>query len=398
MIHYDDDALRSLDANHPHLQECAECRRRRARPQPTLRALQEQIRSERVVALEHLGSLASLPATAGAVQALTAHAHEQLFRNPPVALRSADEAIRISESLEDYPEPMLLVLRGDAWKEWANVLRVMGRFSEGITALAKAQVYYEKLVLNEPYLAMAGYVWASILRETGHLDEALVLVRNAASTFERYGHDQRARHARNLEASIRFAQGEASAALAIYQELLDRAQERADIEELATLYNNIGAARAELGELDEATEDYLQAIALFDTLEMTSARARARWGLARILITKNETQHAIRWLWQIHNEFTRYAMEEDTALVALDIATALFTIQQEAEATRVLDEVITNYRPETGAGRHARALLERAMKKQPPEPKILGRARKALERSKRSSNRCNDSRRTARGE
>jgi len=101
----------------------------------------------------------------GVVRKLCAHA-QLIFRDQPlVALTFADAAISIAEALPDgrYPAKAVHDLRGNAWKERANALMLLGQCAEALESLNRAERSYRHLTFSAYGLSSVALARASVL-------------------------------------------------------------------------------------------------------------------------------------------------------------------------------------------------------------------------------------------
>lgn len=161
--------------------------------------------------------------TGGVVRLLCRATAEMRECDPSFALAIADVAVSIAEVLEPRGNPgagAVWELRGTAWKERANALRLLGRYRDALDAVDAAEDAFRHLHFCAFGLANADYVRATILWERGDYAETLRLAADCAEQFYELGDDARFVLARNLEAHVRAATGETRAARDIFEQLL----------------------------------------------------------------------------------------------------------------------------------------------------------------------------------
>src|SRR5262249_8150271 len=110
--------------------------------------------------------------TAGVVRRLLQAANDACEREPLDALTFAEVASEIAERLTEYRPMILAELRGTAWKEQANALRLLGRYDAALDALARAEREFRKAPSAPLGPAMVDYVRAVVHYERGELSRA----------------------------------------------------------------------------------------------------------------------------------------------------------------------------------------------------------------------------------
>ncbi|HVR37850.1 MAG TPA: hypothetical protein VMU84_02055 [Thermoanaerobaculia bacterium] len=190
----------------------------------------EDVDAERLVApmLANATELAAIAhdrrfRTGGVVRLLCRATVDARESDPERALELVDIAVAIAEVLEPRGNPgagAVWELRGTAWKERANALRLLGRLRDAVDAVDAAEDAFRHLHFSAFGLAGVEYVRATLLWERGEYTEALRLAIECAEEFDELGDDSRVVLARNLEAHVRVATGETRAAREIFEQLL----------------------------------------------------------------------------------------------------------------------------------------------------------------------------------
>lgn len=320
---------------------------------------------------------------AGGVKAVLDHTRALIPRDAASGLKWADVAIDLANGNDSwaYPEETIAQIKGEAWKDRANALRLLSRYDEALEAIARASSEFEELVVSEPWIAMADYVRGTILREMGRYEESLQLAKSVAPIFRRYGYSMRARHARILEAASRHRLGDYRGAREISQQLLSDAT---ITWEIADLHLNIGNANLELGNFEEAASHYEVALPIFAVEGWKAAAVQVHWGMARILLFQGQPAEAIQHLQEIRDGFDALEMSEESALVGLDIVEGLIVadLPGAADLSRELVEFFAR-RGETPALRRAFAYLKESSDEHVPTREAIVATRRKI-RSARS--------------
>lgn len=262
--------------------------------------------------------------TGGVVRFLSSAAHDALAREPLDSLSLADLAINIAFRLpvSTYVGNLIHELRGNAWKERANALRLLGRYDEALQALDRAAAEYTLVPASPLGPAIVTFIRASVYSERGLYEEALRLASESARSFQHLGDIDRTMRARHLEANILFHRREIGLARQIYEQILVWAEKRNDSTWIARESLTLGHCALEEENLPLAENLFGHAVKLFRESGATSDVARAEFGIGRILLASGQTDAAVRHLSNVETQFRRMGLLTDAALVALHVMDA----------------------------------------------------------------------------
>jgi tetratricopeptide (TPR) repeat protein len=127
-------------------------------------------------------------------------------------------------------------------------------------------------------------------------EEALVLARRAAATFEAYGLEDTLARARVSEGMALLLLGRAEEALEVYRGALAVFESRSLWSNYVGVLNNVAVCLVELGRLDEARREYARALRRLSRDEHRSFLAFIRHGLAEVLFAAGHYREAARSL------------------------------------------------------------------------------------------------------
>jgi tetratricopeptide (TPR) repeat protein len=319
------------------------------------------------------------PPTAARARGLLEEARALFGKRPATALLLADTALAIVQQAETIRSEEALELIGDAEKDRANALRLMGRFPEALEALDRAQADYARLSVSEPKLAMVDYVRATVFQEMGRLDEASELAARAGNVFDQYGYDTRAGHARVLQAEVLNLRGMYREARVEYLRLLETAS---NDRERARMHNDLASVLVDLGDHEEARDHLRSASALFRKLGLEAAELRLQWLEARIALSSGDLSEGIEQLHRIEKSFARLQMSENAALVALDIVEGLLALEIHAPAKETAESLLEHFvsTGSEGSARRAFAYLQEAITKDVATPDLVRYVRQYMRR------------------
>lgn len=283
--------------------------------------------------------------TSGLVETLLVNARARFSTAPKEFGEIADLAIEVAEALNPagYPAGRVAHVRGLAWKDRANALRLQGRVQDALWSLDEAERHFRSQPIPEFDLAIVDYVRATVLVETDQLQMGLDLAKRSGEVFLEYGQEERHRHARMVEGGVLFNLGQPREAREIYLALLKPTQQANDTATLVMLFVNIGQCSVNLNDKDMASIYFLQAATVAEELGMTSEVISARWGLGRLLVSTGQLEDGIDRLRQAERELLKVGTEGDAALVSLEIAEALLAIGRPDEVPAICRRLVERF-------------------------------------------------------
>ena len=266
--------------------------------------------------------------TGGVARRLTAHANGIYEDEPLDAVTFADLAILIAEALPDdaYPWKAVFELRGAAWKERANALRVAGEFHGALEALTHAERAYRNL--HSPAFGLAGValIRAGVLLEQGRLDEAATWAEKAEAGFAHLGQEEHRMRAVFLRGSITYEAGETGMAVQLFERVQEYGEAVDGLRWTGRASYAIGNCEVDRRNLGEASLQFHKALVIFREIGPDHERLATEWGLCRVVLHGGDRSEAIRRLRTVAAEFEKRSMIADAALVRLDIVEALLPL------------------------------------------------------------------------
>jgi tetratricopeptide (TPR) repeat protein len=325
--------------------------------------------------------------TGGVVRHLIAAATANLEREPLEALSFADAAIEVAETLPDdtYTSYAIFDLRGTAWKERANALRLLGKYEDALVALDRATDAFRQAPLAPIGPASVKFIRATVLYERGELEDAFRLAEESAAEFSHFGDIDRVMRARQLQANIRFHQGDIPAARKVYEEILRYGQKEKDLTWIARAARLLGRCALDLGDLDAARRHFEEAIVAFNRLGLTIEVLRSEWGPALVALAEGKSREAVKRLRDLQKRFLEHSLLLDSALVALDSMDGLYALGETREIARVAAELTDTF---TRAGMLTSALtafayLRESAAEQKISPRKIDHVRRFIRRIER---------------
>jgi tetratricopeptide (TPR) repeat protein len=329
----------------------------------TLRGAQSDMLAEDAVAEIYLRELLAGPRetwaarleahpewrTAGTVRKLIAATDRAIETMPPDAVEITALAVDIAEGLGNAR------LRAHSWRERAYALYFTGAYSEALAAVAKAEAALEHVEASavEFDRARLAVVEALLEAEREEYSEAIADANRAATTFRRYAQAEKYAAAKWTEAAIYQHVHRYADALRVYKTLIS--DQTVGERSRAALWQNIGACYTELGDPAQARQYYGKALIEFDRLQMITGRAKAKWSLAKTLMTESRYSEAAIQLVASRDEFEELGMVNDVVMTSLDMAETYVALDRPTDASSICSGLMT-YFHEAGISQTSGAL------------------------------------------
>ncbi len=291
--------------------------------------------------------------SAGVVRQLLERMREFLATSPAKALQVTSMAIEIANALPvtEYPCDYVVKVRAQAYRDHAYVLSFMGRYPEALEIADRAKRLFDQVPLPEYDLARLAQVRASILCCIDRADEALVLARDAAETFLRFGDLPRLANARVIEGAILFERGSYGEALNVWKSVEDAAS--LDTTTRIGMIHNVALCYCELGQLDKAAEGFARCVEEHELTGGLTERTRSRRSLGQTLVRAGRYTDAIPVLRRSCREIEELDLIDDSGLAALELAEALLQAGQSPEVPAICRNIVAQF---TRAGMTSRAI------------------------------------------
>jgi tetratricopeptide (TPR) repeat protein len=310
----------------------------------------------------------------GIVRQLLERARQKQSQVPLEAVTITKLAIDVADNLPiaEYPSDMVFAARGQAHRDHAYVLLLLGRLPEALNSTDTAEECFRQTAMPDYELARVGVMRAYVYAQIERLPEAIALCRCSSDVFEEFGDRQRFANAQITAAGMLFRTGAYRDALEIWHSLLDEPA----LEDVSRLMvtNNLGMCYREMGEFDLAVRYLSSVIAEYDLLNMTVLRTRSRGSLATTLVAVGRVADALPIFEQTWKEFEAAGMQSDAALVALELAEALLILGRPERVPQICRTILDRF---TSAGMTSRAITALAFLR---EAVAIGNAKPTLVR------------------
>jgi len=287
------------------------------------------------------GRLAEHPEwrTAGVVRKLIAATDRYNFTSPLDAVELTKIGTEIAESLtaSDGGDS----LTADAWREYAYAQLVVGSYNEAMAAVDRADRFVS--AVSDFAGARTTLMRALVLRNQEKWMDAAAMARRAAAEFLRFGNIAKYFSARMTEAFVLQDSSQFRRAADIYYELAPL-HPNIPRQTVAQALHNEGCCHRELGEFSRAEACFVKAIALADSLQLTSLRAKAHWHLARVMMRQAKYDAALQLLNPLRDEFEELGMSHDLACASIDTAESLLAIGRSDQVAELCRRAIDYFR------------------------------------------------------
>jgi tetratricopeptide (TPR) repeat protein len=293
--------------------------------------------------------------TGGVVRALCRRANAMCGRDPRYALALANAANRIATvlSAERYPAKAVHAWRGEAHKERANALYLLGRFPEVLKALDDAEREFDQTGHVGIGHVAVQYIRANVLYEQDDAVNARRLAEESAAAALHLGDEDRFVSARYLSATIRFESDDFAGAIRISEEVLGFGEKTRSPVWIARASLTLGNCQIELGNLRDARRRLEVALRRFTESEFDGDVTKTRWALARLSFAEGAASDAMQRMRAVIAELTTLEMLTDAAIASVDLAEMLYFTGRARDIPRVLGGVVETF---TNAGKLTGAL------------------------------------------
>lgn len=132
---------------------------------------------------------------------------------------------------------------------------------------------------------------------------------------------------------------------------------------LARALNNCATALTDLREFDRAERCYIEALALFDELQLSTEKARADWALAALVVSRGDLAEGVRRLAVSRAELAQLGLTNDAATPTLEWAEARLALGNSSGVAEACRKIVVVFESEAMQrhAKHALAVLNEAL-------------------------------------
>jgi tetratricopeptide (TPR) repeat protein len=319
---------------------------------------------------------------AGTVRFLCATAQQLHEKRPLSALEAATEAYHVACALGEGASTDRRLCMALAQRERANALRYLGRFGEALKALDEAEALFDQNPAADSFdLAIVNFVRSTVLVDSDRFEEAVALARKARQTFSDYGDSSRELSASIVEAWCLLGLHDTPRAARTFEELITIARRTGDAGMLARGLANAGYAYMISGELDKPEAYYVEALALYDELGLTTEVARTNWNFAMFVLLRGDLLAGCELLDASRTELAALGLANDAAKATLRWAEVRLAIGMPAGVAEACRRIVMIFDSEqmTRRARIALAHLQATLDKGTATDHIVREVREYIE-------------------
>ena len=298
--------------------------------------------------------------TAGMVTVLVERSEAAVGRVPADALALSEIAAEVAGTIDilAYPYDHVHKVRGQALRQQAHVLSLLGRHHEATRIADLAAVFLRQIPEPLRELARLDLVRSNIARNTESYGEAISFARIAATRFLAAGARTSWLNARLFEACAHYSAGNHDAALEIWRSMESDLRLLTPTQRAARIHN-IALCAGAAGKFDEAARLYTRAAFDFDRLGLTVNRVKCGYSIGRAMNAAGRYEEAIPVLLNAEVELEALGLETDAALAALMRVEALLVLRRTKEVPEICRALIDRFTRAgvTGAAMTALAYL-----------------------------------------
>jgi tetratricopeptide (TPR) repeat protein len=320
--------------------------------------------------------------TAGVVRYLCAAANERHEKRPELSLELTLCAHAVALELGETPSASKRFCTALSLRERANALRYLGRFADALQALDSAESLFDETPATDPYdVAIVWLIRATVFMETERLEDARSLSRRAARVLRTYGDRSRELASLLIEATCLHFAGRNGEAAKAYERVAAKARAGGDRNLLARALNDAANAYLDLERFQDAERALIEALVVFDELDLATEKARVAWSLALILVRRGDLEAGAQRLEAVRAELEGLNLVNDHALATLDWAAARLASGEASGVAEACKRIVMRFESEgmMKSARMALAHLHEVLAGGRATPHFVFQVRKYLE-------------------
>jgi len=274
-------------------------------------------------------------------QTLLRRSLEAAFEEPAQAVNLAELGALVAQSLGSVYDPSwVLDLQARAEACLGNARRVLGELRSAETAFRRAEAYLaESSTGNPQVLAEVLDLKASLRRDQKRLDEAFHLLEEASSLCTQAGDEHALGTTLLKKAKILEETGDLDRAVELLREAVEKIDPARSERLSVYVRHNLVWTLTTAGRHEEAEEMLPRVQELFRSIARPIDFIRLRWAEGRISAGLGRRDEAEAIFLAVRQEFLRHGMGYDAALVSLDLAILYAEDRRTAELKRLAAEI-----------------------------------------------------------
>lgn len=271
--------------------------------------------------------------TAGVVRQLIEENERRVAQNPAEALELGALSSRLAEDLEldDYPQEVVLKLRGRAAMHLAFARYYVGDPTRALVDAERAQSCFEECVVADYEMARLAIVKATILGLAGRFREGLAEARKSGRLLRDIGDRWKLISAYSAEGFVLMCMEDYRAALTVFRRIEEEFRDVLEPVTRSIVVGNIATCLWKTGKIAEALQTFSVAAALDEASGRDAEAARNRYNVATLLLDEGHHEEAERRFRNSITEFERLGMEFSATWARLSLAETLLLVNQPQE-------------------------------------------------------------------
>lgn len=280
--------------------------------------------------------------TWGVLELLVQRSWEMAIGSPTYSEELARLAVLVSECLRPDAYKLELVedLRARAWAYIGNAQRVRSDLQGAEQSFEVAYHHLQHGTRELMERAIFLDLKASLLRDQRRFDEALRLLRRAASIFLQEGEEHRAGRSLVKLSTIYDYSGRPEDAIPALSQALELIDPEQEPRLLLSAWHNLSFVLADLGRYLPAQSLYRKARSLYREFSDAWTQNRRKWLKAKILHGLGQAAQAETLYLAARDGFIDEGIPYDTALVSLELATLYAGQGRTGELKRLAEEMV----------------------------------------------------------
>ncbi len=293
------------------------------------------------------------------VRHLVEASHALRYQDPAGMLHLAELARQAAASCgldAAGSEGRLSDLRAQAWRQYGNALRVLGRLPEAEEAFVTAKSYLDAGTRDPLQRARLSTQTASLRYFQRRFAEAIELAEEAGLVYEELGDTHSFASSMVQKAIACLYAGEAEDAVRVLNQAIPLIDADGDPHLLLAACHNLVRCYIDLGRPEQALSIYFETRVLYKRFSDPLIRLRLAWQEGQLLRDMGHLQAAEGVLLQARQGFVERQLHYEAALISLDLAAVYVRLQSDRELHHTVAETIPIFRA-LGVDREALASL-----------------------------------------
>ena len=236
--------------------------------------------------------------------------------------------------------PKLEDLRAQAWRQYANALRVRGQLRESEEAFATAHRHLDAGT-RDPLLRAKLCAQAASLRYfQRQFEQAIELYEEAGQIYEELDETHSLASAMVQKAIACLYAGHAEEAVHVLNEAIPLIDPDADLHLLLAACHNLIRCYVDLGRPEQALSIYSETRTLYKRFDDPLIRLRVSWQEGQILRDLGHLKAAEVILLQTRQGFVQRELHYESAQISLDLAAVYVKLRAEEELKQTVAETV----------------------------------------------------------